>query len=214
MDLAPGPGPDKKMEAEKRAMGMSDYNGDMRKGGRGGPISYRSPGPKDVGPSDPGSYYDKVGRLWESCSMSLSPLLSLLVCSVHLTLVVLYVLSFLISISVPSPSLPLLSLTPPPFPAHSLPSFTQTHAPTHHSNWAAPIGLSLTNQDGYLGDEGHGSLYSPPTVFKSHPLYNHTIPLRQVRSQFVLFCVSGITFVNVAPSPLALAAVTFLSIIM
>ncbi|KAJ3608353.1 hypothetical protein NHX12_025401 [Muraenolepis orangiensis] len=90
MDLAPGQ--DKKMEAEKRAMGMSDYNGDLRKGVRGGAMPYRSPGPKEAGPVDPGSYYDK---------------------------------------------------------------------------------------DGYLGEEAHGSLYSPPTVFKSHPLYNHTVPLRQ-----------------------------------
>ncbi|KAK5880893.1 hypothetical protein CesoFtcFv8_021754 [Champsocephalus esox] len=38
MDLAPGSLQEKKMEAEKRAMGMNmnDYNGDMRKVGRGG----------------------------------------------------------------------------------------------------------------------------------------------------------------------------------
>uniref|UniRef100_UPI003AAB16C5 trinucleotide repeat-containing gene 6B protein isoform X1 n=1 Tax=Centroberyx gerrardi TaxID=166262 RepID=UPI003AAB16C5 len=99
MDLAPGSHQEKKMDAEKRGMGMNDYNGDMRKGGRGVGMAYRSPGSKEAGPGDAGSYYDKT--------------------------------------------------------------------------------LPFTNQDGCLGEEGPCSLYSPPTVYKSHPLFNHTIPLRQ-----------------------------------
>jgi hypothetical protein len=62
--LAPGP-QDKKMEGEKRGMGLNDYNGEMRKGGQramgGGGMVYRSPGSKEMGPGDPGPYYDKVG---------------------------------------------------------------------------------------------------------------------------------------------------------
>uniref|UniRef100_A0A3B4U009 Trinucleotide repeat-containing gene 6B protein-like n=1 Tax=Seriola dumerili TaxID=41447 RepID=A0A3B4U009_SERDU len=62
IDLAPGSLQEKKMEAEKRGMGMNDYNGDMRKGGRGGGggMAYRPPGSKEAAPVDPGSYYDKV----------------------------------------------------------------------------------------------------------------------------------------------------------
>lgn len=60
IDLAPGSLQDKKMEAEKRGMGMNDYNGDMRKGGRGGGMAYRPPGSKEAVPGDAGSYYDKV----------------------------------------------------------------------------------------------------------------------------------------------------------
>ncbi|XP_010774120.1 trinucleotide repeat-containing gene 6B protein-like [Notothenia coriiceps] len=110
MDLAPGSLQEKKMEAEKRAMGMNmnDYNGDMRKvgrggggGGGGGGMGYRPPGSKEATPGDAGSYYDKT--------------------------------------------------------------------------------LPLTNQDWCLGEEGPCSLYSPPTVYKSHSLFNHTIPFRQVR---------------------------------
>ena len=59
MDMAPGL-QDKKMEGDKRGMGMNDYNGDMRKGVRGGSLPYRSPGSKEAGPGDAGSYYDKV----------------------------------------------------------------------------------------------------------------------------------------------------------
>uniref|UniRef100_A0A8C7QA72 Trinucleotide repeat containing adaptor 6B n=1 Tax=Oncorhynchus mykiss TaxID=8022 RepID=A0A8C7QA72_ONCMY len=99
LDLAPGPPQDKKMEGEKRGMGLNDYNGEMRKGGQramgGGGMVYRSPGSKEMGPGDPGPYYDK-----------------------------------------------------------------QT--------------LPFTNQDGCLGEE-----YSPPSVYKPSPLYNHTIPPRQ-----------------------------------
>ncbi|XP_069012136.1 trinucleotide repeat-containing gene 6B protein isoform X4 [Embiotoca jacksoni] len=64
IDLAPGSLQEKKMEAEKRGMGMNDYNGDMRKGGRGGGVGmgYRPPGPKDAAPVDAGSYFDKGGH--------------------------------------------------------------------------------------------------------------------------------------------------------
>ncbi|KAM3859732.1 trinucleotide repeat-containing gene 6B protein [Diretmus argenteus] len=99
IDLAPGSLQEKKVDGEKRGLGMSDYNGEMRKAGRGGGIVYRSPGSKEAGPGDAGSYYDK----------------------------------------------------------------------------ASPF----TNQDGCLGEEGPCALYSPPTVYKSHPLFNHTVPLRQ-----------------------------------
>ncbi|CAB1338253.1 unnamed protein product, partial [Coregonus sp. 'balchen'] len=77
LDLAPGPPQDKKMEGEKRGMGLNDYNGEMRKGGQRG-----------------------VG--------------------------------------------------------------------------GGGMTLPFTNQDGCLGEE-----YSPPTVYKPSPLYNHTIPPRQ-----------------------------------
>lgn len=65
VDLPPGSLHEKKMEAEKRAMGMNDYNGDMRKGGRGGPGGggmYRPPGSKDPPQVDAASYYDKGGH--------------------------------------------------------------------------------------------------------------------------------------------------------
>lgn len=66
LDLAPGPPQDKKMEGEKRGMGLNDYNGEMRKGGQramgGGGMVYRSPGSKEMGPGDPGPYYDKGGH--------------------------------------------------------------------------------------------------------------------------------------------------------
>lgn len=48
------------MDAEKRSMGISDYSGDIRKGGRGGPMSYRPAVSKEAAPGDSGSYYDKV----------------------------------------------------------------------------------------------------------------------------------------------------------
>lgn len=61
LDLAPGPPQDKKMDGDKRGMGLSDYNGEMRKGGRGGGgVVFRSPGSKEVGPAETGPYYDKV----------------------------------------------------------------------------------------------------------------------------------------------------------
>lgn len=62
MDLATGSLQEKKMDVEKRGMGMMDFNGDMRKGGRGGGgMAYRSPGSKEAALGDVGSYYDKVG---------------------------------------------------------------------------------------------------------------------------------------------------------
>lgn len=48
------------MDADKRSMGISDYSGDIRKGGRGGPMSYRPAVSKEAAPGDSGSYYDKV----------------------------------------------------------------------------------------------------------------------------------------------------------
>lgn len=64
IDLAPSSLQEKKMEAEKRSMGMMDYNGDLRKGGRGGGsgggVIYRPPGSKEAPPGDVGQYYDKV----------------------------------------------------------------------------------------------------------------------------------------------------------
>ncbi|XP_014063752.2 trinucleotide repeat-containing gene 6B protein isoform X5 [Salmo salar] len=66
LDLAPGPPQDKKMEGEKRGMGLHDYNGEMRKGGQRGVgglgMLYRSPGSKEIGPGDPGPCYDKGGH--------------------------------------------------------------------------------------------------------------------------------------------------------
>ncbi|XP_017166169.1 trinucleotide repeat-containing gene 6B protein [Poecilia reticulata] len=60
MDLPP----EKKLEAEKRGMAMNDYNGEMRKGGRGpsGGVLYR-PGSKEPAPADAASYYDKTSHL-------------------------------------------------------------------------------------------------------------------------------------------------------
>ncbi|XP_061764923.1 trinucleotide repeat-containing gene 6B protein isoform X1 [Nerophis ophidion] len=100
IDLAPGSLQEKKMDMEKRNLGMMDYNGDMRKGGRGGgSMAYRSPVSKEAAPGDAVSFYDK--------------------------------------------------------------------------------NLLLNNQDGYLGDDGPCSLFSPPTAYKPHSLFNHTIPFRQ-----------------------------------
>lgn len=48
------------MDAEKRSMGISDYSGDIRKGGRGGAMSYRPAVSKETAPGESGSYYDKV----------------------------------------------------------------------------------------------------------------------------------------------------------
>lgn len=61
IDLMPGSLQEKKMEVEKRGMGMNDFTVDMRKGGRGGgAMPYRPPGSKEAAPGDAGSYYDKV----------------------------------------------------------------------------------------------------------------------------------------------------------
>nr|XP_046232380.1 trinucleotide repeat-containing gene 6B protein isoform X2 [Scatophagus argus] len=64
IDLAPGSLQEKKMDVEKRGMGMNDYNGDMRKSGRGGggAMAYRPPVSKEAAPGDAGSYYDKGGH--------------------------------------------------------------------------------------------------------------------------------------------------------
>lgn len=52
---------EKKMDVEKRCMGLNDYNGDMRKAGRGGGGNpYRPPVSKEAAAVDAGSYYDKV----------------------------------------------------------------------------------------------------------------------------------------------------------
>lgn len=45
------------MEGDKR--GINDYNGEMRRGGRGGG-GYRMPGSKDLSPADMRTYGDKV----------------------------------------------------------------------------------------------------------------------------------------------------------
>ncbi|XP_049615162.1 trinucleotide repeat-containing gene 6B protein isoform X2 [Syngnathus scovelli] len=63
IDLAPGALQEKKMEMDKRAMGMMDYNGDMRKGrGGGSGMAYRSPISKESAPGDAASFYDKGGH--------------------------------------------------------------------------------------------------------------------------------------------------------
>ncbi|KAM9462009.1 trinucleotide repeat-containing gene 6B protein isoform 4-T4 [Clarias gariepinus] len=62
LDLAPGPPQDKKIDGDKRAIGLNDYNGEMRKGGRAaGGVVFRSPGSKETGPAETGPYYDKMG---------------------------------------------------------------------------------------------------------------------------------------------------------
>nr|XP_023670236.1 trinucleotide repeat-containing gene 6B protein-like [Paramormyrops kingsleyae] len=63
LDLAPGPPQDKKLDGEKRGISPTDYNGEMRKVGRGGggtgPV-FR-PGSKEACSAEPGPYYDKAG---------------------------------------------------------------------------------------------------------------------------------------------------------
>ncbi|TNN38823.1 Trinucleotide repeat-containing gene 6B protein [Liparis tanakae] len=83
MDLSLGSLQEKKMDMEKRGMGMgmgmgmNDYNGDIRKGGRGGGagMAYRPPGCKEAAPGDAGSYYDKDWCLGEEgpCSLYSPP---------------------------------------------------------------------------------------------------------------------------------------------
>lgn len=51
------PSVDKKMDGDKR--GITDYNGEMRRGGRSGG-GYRMPSSKDMGPVDMGPYGEKV----------------------------------------------------------------------------------------------------------------------------------------------------------
>ncbi|XP_051928346.1 trinucleotide repeat-containing gene 6B protein isoform X3 [Hippocampus zosterae] len=62
IDLPPGALQEKKMEMDKRALGMMDYNGDMRKGRGGGSMAYRSPVSKEAAPGDGVSFYDKGGH--------------------------------------------------------------------------------------------------------------------------------------------------------
>lgn len=65
---------------------------------------------------------------------------------------------------------------PLPVPSLSrllLPPYWETTLIGCHCNQQT---LPFTNQDGCLGEE-----YSPPSVYKPSPLYNHTIPPRQVR---------------------------------
>ncbi|XP_075940439.1 trinucleotide repeat-containing gene 6B protein-like isoform X2 [Anarhichas minor] len=56
--LGDDPSLDKKMEGDKR--GITDYNGEMRRGGRGGG-GYRMPSSKDMGPVEMGPYGEKMG---------------------------------------------------------------------------------------------------------------------------------------------------------
>ncbi|XP_061556018.1 trinucleotide repeat-containing gene 6B protein-like isoform X1 [Phycodurus eques] len=56
--LGEDPSIDKKMEGDKR--GMADYNGDMRRGGRGGG-GYRMSNSKDMGSVDMTTYSEKMG---------------------------------------------------------------------------------------------------------------------------------------------------------
>lgn len=154
------------MDAEKRSMGLSDYSGDMRKGGRGA-MSYRPAVSKEAAPGESGSYYDKVmPHPYRTLSfLSVSYLDDILFFLALPSYILLWFYSLVCPIS---PCLPV----PPPL--------------HHHWIWSS-IGLSLwqsfplTNQDWCLGEEGPCSLYSPPTVYKPHSLFNHTIPFRQVR---------------------------------
>uniref|UniRef100_A0A3Q3KXG8 Trinucleotide repeat containing adaptor 6B n=1 Tax=Mastacembelus armatus TaxID=205130 RepID=A0A3Q3KXG8_9TELE len=117
IDLAPGSLQEKKIEAEKR-MGMNDYNGDMRKGGRtGGGIAYRPPGSKEAPPVDAGSYYDKVTLHCLLSSLCLLSRLHLIL--FHYSLFPLVILPFLLGLS-----LFLLVLS---FP----------YLLCHHSNWSS-----------------------------------------------------------------------------
>lgn len=52
------------MEGDKR--GISDYNGELRRGGRGGG-GYRIPGSKEMGPVDMGPYGEKVEMHYSWC---------------------------------------------------------------------------------------------------------------------------------------------------
>ncbi|KAF7649343.1 hypothetical protein LDENG_00143020 [Lucifuga dentata] len=56
--LGDDPSIEKKMEGDKRV--INDYNGEMRRGGRGG-AGYRMTSSKDMGPVDMGSYGEKMG---------------------------------------------------------------------------------------------------------------------------------------------------------
>ncbi|XP_064419429.1 trinucleotide repeat-containing gene 6B protein isoform X2 [Latimeria chalumnae] len=56
LDLSVGGHPDKKLDSDKRAMNLGDYNGIIRKERSG----FRPPNSKDMGPADSGPYYEKL----------------------------------------------------------------------------------------------------------------------------------------------------------
>uniref|UniRef100_A0A3Q2Z981 Trinucleotide repeat-containing gene 6B protein-like n=1 Tax=Hippocampus comes TaxID=109280 RepID=A0A3Q2Z981_HIPCM len=138
IDLAPGALQEKKMEMDKRALGMMDYNGDMRKGRGGGSMAYRSPVSKEAAPGDGVSFYDKV------C-----------LCISNDIRIILYTSSFLARVMVPPFSfIPSLSHSSP------VPRATRMSFPRLSLGQT----LLLNNQDGYLGEDGPCSLFSPPTA--------------------------------------------------
>lgn len=114
-DDSPGPNIDldKKMDVDKRCMGLNDYNSDIRKGGRGGGMNAYRPGvSKEVAPGDGNSYYDKVVLRRHSAVVCVSRLF----CRLH------FVFSH-------------CSLFPPVvFPPLSSRFLLPLH---HHSNWSA-----------------------------------------------------------------------------
>lgn len=166
LDLGPGSLQDKKMEAEKRSMGMSDYNGDIRKagrgGGNGGGVIYCPPGSKEAAPGDAGSYYNRVMShdfffLFCFCQRGV-------LCNLYFPVILLF--------------LPICPSFPPfssviPYIIH-LCSFWSSDG----CHWQA---LHSVHQDVCPGEAGSSSLYSPPTVYKPHTLFNHSVPFRQVR---------------------------------
>lgn len=152
-------------------MGLGDYNGEMRKGGRGGggSVVFRSPGSKEVVPGEPGPYYDKV-ITWTVSQKSL-------------TLSCFYLVNRASSLSPCSLS---LSSTVPPL-SHLFSFVKLCIRPCLLHPCCDRQTLPFTNQDGCLGEEVPCSPYSPPTVFKPSPLYNHPSPPRQVRLCHCLF---------------------------
>lgn len=111
------------MDVEKRGigMGMNDYNGDMRKGGRGGGMAYRPPGSKEAAP-DAGSYYDKV---MSPCHISsLCPLCLSVVYITFSPFLLFYSISYCLYLFLLR--LPHSSLSHPPTPDHHHPPFTTT----------------------------------------------------------------------------------------
>lgn len=178
LDLAPGPPQDKKLEGDKRGMSLSDYNGEIRKGGRGGVgggggAVFRSPSSKEVGPGEPGPYYDKVLLKAKNLHIVLERAIVLFSASNTPR-------SVLSCILIPSPP-------PPPPPHFSVSSsvflfrfYSQLHClgpPFGHSTplcgASGPFGcccgqltLPFTNQDGWLWEDGLGRLFSPPPRFE------------------------------------------------
>lgn len=118
------------MEMDKRAVGMMDYNGDMRKGRGGGSMAYRSPVSKEAAPGDGVSFYDKV-RLCVSNDIR----------------VILYASSFLAGVmGTPFPSFP-PCLTLPPVPRATQNVFpsavTRADLAFEQSGWVPWGGRSL-----------------------------------------------------------------------